>query len=107
MDNLKPDLLISINVIGSKEFQLNFAKRTAYIRVYKNLEFPIEIYTKPRRVENILVYLTKRITIPLRLKTAVLVIVKKPIILPTDRDILFEPLEAIKGYELYAYIVDT
>jgi len=72
VDDLKPGILI-----GSEGFKLSFLKRQATIGSCRDIVFPIEIYAKPRRIESVPVYATKRITLPPRSKTAVPILIKK------------------------------
>jgi hypothetical protein len=77
VDDLKAKLLIRVNVIAPKGFLLNFERRIVTIASYKNLSFPITIYTKPDRLLSRTIFaVTKRTlqlgetaTIPLRLRT--------------------------------------
>ena len=106
VENLKPGLLIGMDVMASNGFELSFVKRKATIGACRNMEIPIEMHSKQSRISNIPVYSQKKLAIPPRSKAKIPVRIKKPEMLPTDRDLLFEPREA-DSYELYAHLVDA
>ena len=84
VNNLKPGILISLDIMGLEGFKLSFLKRQAIISSYRSISFPIKIYTKPHRVKSIPIYATKHIILLPRSKLSVPVIVKKPDQLLTD-----------------------
>ena len=106
VDDLKPGILLGLDVMGSEGFELNFLKRQAAIGACKGISFPIEISAKPNRIQSIPVYATKRTILPPQSKITIPVMVKKKEHLPQDRDLIFEPYQVGK-YEMYAHLVDA
>ena len=62
--DLKPGLLIGMDVMASNGFELSFIKRKAIVGACRNIEIPIDVHSKQSRVADIPVYSQKKLAIP-------------------------------------------
>ncbi|KAJ5752832.1 hypothetical protein N7520_008426 [Penicillium odoratum] len=106
VDNLKAQLLIGMDIMGSEQISLDFKHRRAIIASCDDIAVPIGICAKPDHVENRPVYASKRTTILPKQSGRVPVKVKTT--LPRDRDLIFDPqLPNAAKLQAFAQLVDS
>jgi len=102
VSGLKAKILLGIDVIGPKKFELLLAKKSVHIDSY-NVNIQIDLKLKGRQVRQV-VSATFSLIIPPNTQATIPV---HHIILPQNRDFLFEPDHVNHGLTLYAHVINA
>ena len=103
VDGMKAKMLIGMDVIGPEKITLDIPRRTAFIGSCKDAAIPITVTPRSNQRVSRPVKAGKNITIP---PHSHMMIPIQEQDLPSDRDLLFEPVDHSDGIAIYAHIVD-
>ena len=103
VDELKVKMLVGIDIIGPEGITIDIPRKKAIISSCQNVEIPISITSRsPSRTKAAIRSDTPIVVQPQHHQKVAI----KATDLPSDRDLLFEPIAHPDGLAIYAHIVD-
>ena len=103
VDGLKAKMLIGVDIIGSERIIIDVPRRIVIVGSCRNVKIPITVAPRAERRIKQQIKANNDVVVPPH--AHLMIPIQQPE-LPPDRDLLFEPLEHVKGVAVYTHIVD-